>query len=295
MLGTVQFGMPYGVANRSGQPSYQQVLEMLRCAHEGGVTALDTAAAYGESEKILGRALAELGLAASMTVVTKVPAIPAGLEGPAVGDFIRQSVHASLRNLRLETLRLCLFHREEDWRHREHLFALQSAGLVAEVGVSVMTPGATDSILRDTINGVPRAIQIPLNVLDHRFRRAGLLELTAKTGTALFVRSVYLQGLLLMPQEQVPAALGAVLPVRRRLEQLAREAGLELAELAVRYVLSLPAVTSVLVGVDTVTQLRQNLQLFERGPLPAPLVGAVEAAVPELPDLILRPDYWPRP
>ncbi len=80
MLGTVQFGMPYGVANRTGQPDAARVREILTVAADGGVNCLDTAALYGSSEETLGRALAELGLAGKMTVVTKTVALPAEIE-----------------------------------------------------------------------------------------------------------------------------------------------------------------------------------------------------------------------
>ncbi|NCC93899.1 MAG: hypothetical protein EOM10_11550, partial [Opitutae bacterium] len=81
MLGTVQFGLSYGIANRQGRPSYAVVRDILACAFEGGVNCLDTAAAYGESEELIGRALRELGLADRVIVVTKVRESFKRLEG----------------------------------------------------------------------------------------------------------------------------------------------------------------------------------------------------------------------
>ena len=72
MIGTVQFGLNYGVANKTGQPSYKEVCDILACAFAGGVTCLDTARAYGTSEDVLGQALAELGMAGKVTVVTEI-------------------------------------------------------------------------------------------------------------------------------------------------------------------------------------------------------------------------------
>ena len=111
---------------------------------------------------------------------------------------------------------------------------------------------------------------------------------------AVFVRSIYLQGLLLLSDEATPPELAAVNPVRLRLRTLAGEAGLDLAELAARYILGIEGVTCAVVGVETVDQMRQNLAQFGRGPLPAGLHQAVEAAVPDLPDRILMPTLWPR-
>ena len=98
MLGTVQFGMQYGIANTKGQPSYEDVRAILACAYEGGVNCLDTAAAYDQSEDIIGRALEELGLADRMIVVTKVPTIPADCGSrSAVERFVKDAATRSLQ------------------------------------------------------------------------------------------------------------------------------------------------------------------------------------------------------
>src|SRR6185437_6519853 len=61
-LGTAQAGMRYGIANQEGQPPEQEVRAWVNAAVAFGVTWFDTAAAYGESEAVLGRAYATLGL-----------------------------------------------------------------------------------------------------------------------------------------------------------------------------------------------------------------------------------------
>lgn len=300
MLGTVQLGLAYGIANRTGQPSYQEARAILACAYEGGVNCLDTAAIYGTSEEVLGRALAELGITDKMTIVSKVHHMAQGLDAATAVAIAEESVAQSLKRLRLETLPICLFHIEENFAYAEALLRLKERGLVGHVGSSVMTPAATSAII-DT--GLADALQIPTSVLDRRFSypqggtpasRAGVIEEAAGRGVAVFVRSIYLQGLLLLPEDDLPIELAAVLPIRRRLETLAAEAGMSLSELAVRYVLSLDGVTCAVVGIETEAQMRQNLAMFAGGPLDAGLRRAVEAAVPDLPDKILMPSLWSR-
>ena len=109
---------------------------------------------------------------------------------------------------------------------------------------------------------------------------------------ALFARSVYLQGLLLMPEEEILPELAEVIPVRRRLQALAAGAGMDLDELAVRYLLSAPGFVSLVIGVETADQMRRNVGLFSRGGLDRELRGRVEQAVPDLPDRILFPRNW---
>lgn len=294
MLGTVQFGMPYGIANRRGQPSYQDVIEMLTVAAECGVNCCDTAAAYGESERVLGRALRELDLREHMLVVTKVRPLPpeAARDTAIARRCIAQSLEDSLRNLGLDVLPVVLFHREADSRHLDLLAEQRDLGRLRHFGVSCDNP--PDGAQALAAEGRVQALQVPGNLLDRRHERSGAFETCAARGIAVFLRSVYLQGLLLMPEEEIPAALQAVVPVRRRLAQIARTGGLAPAELALRYMLSLAPITCVLTGVETVAQVRENAALFEHGPLDAETLAAVRAAVPDLPAEVLTPSHWPR-
>ncbi|MCX6031540.1 MAG: aldo/keto reductase [Chloroflexi bacterium] len=291
MLGTVQLGLPYGIANRTGQPSYQEARDILACAYEGGVNCLDTAAIYGTSEEVLGRALAELGIADKMTVVSKVRYLAPGLDAATAAAIVEESVVQSLKRLGLEALPICLFHVEDNFCYAEALLRLKERGLVRHIGSSVMTPAATAAIVE---TGQAEALQIPTSVLDRRYSHpeGGIIRKAAERGMAVFVRSIYLQGLLLLPEEDVLPELAGVIPPRGRLQALAAEAGMSLGELAVRYVLSLDGVTCGVVGIETVEQMRQNLIMFAKGPLDAELRQAVEAAVPELPDKILMPNQW---
>jgi aryl-alcohol dehydrogenase-like predicted oxidoreductase len=292
-LGTVQFGLPYGIANRTGQPPYGEVLAILEAAYAGGVRSLDTAAVYGTSEEVLGRALAELGIRDSMVVTTKVTQIAnEGVSAKEADAFVEESVVKSLKNLRLDVLPICLFHLEGNFlRYADSLLKLKERGLVRRAGSSVNFPGPTLEILG---SGKAEAVQMPTSILDHRFLRQGVPALAARQGAALFVRSIYLQGLLLMKEEDILPELSAVIPVIRSLQGIAREAGMGMTELAVRYMLSLPGVTSLVVGVDTAAQMRENAAVFGKGPLPADLRARVEQAVPDLPDAILFPGNWPR-
>ena len=160
----------------------------------------------------------------------------------------------------------------------------QQRGALRLVGVSV------DCALPPTL-GDCEVVQIPANVLDRRFLKL-MTERTA--GLRVFARSVYLQGLLLMPEERVPGHLRAVVPLCRALGRLAQDSGMGFAELCLRYLLSFPGVEGVLTGVDTVEQLKMNLRLAEKGALPTEVLKAVREAVPELPEMIIRPSLWNR-
>lgn len=294
VVGTAQFGLPYGVANRTGQPSFEQVCEILACAVEGGATTLDTAAAYGESEAVLGRALQEIGALDRVTIVSKVLHVKymAQERSPEnVENWIRNSVVSSLANLGVDSLPLCLWHDTDDIVYMDMLLDLKREGLVQHVGASVFTPQQMAGVL--STPGV-EAIQIAANMLDQRILRAGDLDRAVAAGMAVFVRSIYLQGLIVMPVDEIMPELHQVIPARHALERIATEAGLTVPEMALRYGLSLPGVTGVLTGVETVEQMAANVAIAARGPLPPDVVQEINRAVPDLSDTILfSPWLWP--
>ncbi|MBQ9337850.1 MAG: aldo/keto reductase [Lentisphaeria bacterium] len=283
ILGTVQFGMNYGIANREGQPDLAKVRAILRRAAEHGIRILDTAAAYGTSETVLGTLLAEdPALKKHFQVVSKIPPLPPDASPEEIRAHIVRSAETSLRNLKLDRLYGLLFHREEDAVHLPVLKELQRQGKVVLCGFSV------DGALPDDISGA-EMIQVPGNVLDRRF-----IPFPRTKPRKLFVRSVYLQGLLMMPEEAVPAALAGVIPYRRKLAALAERCGMAPAELYMRYLLSIPEIDGVLTGVDNPDQLDFNARLAERGPLEPGQLREIMELVPDLPEAWIRPKLWPK-
>lgn len=292
MLGTVQFGMPYGIANKTGQPDYRDVVSMIDAAVSGGVNCLDTAAAYGQSEETLGRALKELRIADKVIVVTKVRALSAEeLASPRLAESaIVASVEFSLQRLQLDCLPIVLFHRECDAEFLGVLANLRDQGKVRYFGVSCSNMPGAATVFVD--GGQASALQIPANIVDHRHVRSGVLADSITKNVAIFVRSVYLQGLLAMAEETIPNKLQGIVPERRRLASVAAASGLSLTELALRYLLSLPGITSILTGVETREQVEQNLEMFSKGKLSEDIMAAIHQDTVELPELLITPSMW---
>jgi aryl-alcohol dehydrogenase-like predicted oxidoreductase len=292
MLGTVQFGMPYGVANRTGQPDYETALAIVDAAVTGGVNCFDTAAAYGTSEQVLGQILHDLKIADKAIVVTKVRALsPDELLNPDQGRrAIEQSILESRRRLQLETLPVVLFHREPDARYLEILLELRERGWLKYCGVSCDNrPGFASKMVAE---GHATALQIPANILDHRHRRSGVLEDAMSKNVGIFIRSVYLQGLLLLAEDGIPTHLRDIIPARRSLQAIAENAGMSLAELAVKYMLAQPGVTCLLAGVETVAQVHDNLRLFGDASMNSELRAAIDSATFEISERTLTPVLW---
>ena len=274
MLGTVQFGMNYGVANTTGKPSFEAAKTILKAAYDGGVTALDTAPAYGDSEEVIGRALEELGLSGRFEIVTKIPKLPAGCDPE---KFIAESLHCSLKRLRIDCAAAALFHAEEDCPHLDVLKTMVKRGLIAAAGVSLNTAAHRAD------GGGADCLQVPASLLDRRF------DDCFGKGRRVFVRGAYMQGMLLMPEEKV--FIPEVVERRRKLETL----GLPMAELALRFLFAKPEPKSVLTGVETVEQLKENIRIAALPPLSDGDLRAVEAiAFPELPEMCVSPFFWPQ-
>lgn len=283
ILGTVQFGLNYGIANSEGKPDLSKVRSILHRAADHGIRILDTAAAYGNSETVIGSLLAEdPALKRYFQVVSKIPSLPANASCEELRSFIEKSVDSSLQNLRLEQLYGILFHREEDAGNLPVLRELQRQGKVLHCGFSV------DSCLPEDISDA-EMIQVPGNVLDRRF-----IPFTGKKPEKLFVRSVYLQGLLMMPEEKIPSVLAGVIPYRRRLAALSEKNGMSPAELYMRYLFSFPEVDGVLTGVDNPDQLDLNVRMAVGGPLDEALMQEILNLIPELPELWIHPKLWPK-
>ena len=255
MLGTVQFGLNYGVANTAGKPSFDTVKDILKTAYEGGVTTLDTAPEYGDSEEVIGCAL------------------PAGADPE---QFMENSIRMSLQRLQQKSVAAVLLHAEKDSLHLDALKKQKDRGLTEFAGISLnLQAHADDGETAD-------CLQVPASILDHRFDHC-----FGKPGRHCFIRGAYMQGMLLMPEDKI--FIPEVLERRRRLEKL----GIPMAELALRYLFSKPENKSILTGVETVAQLRENIRISRLSPLNETDLKRIDEIVfPPLPENCVSPFFW---
>ena len=189
VLGTVQFGLDYGVANTTGKPSQATVSRMLATAFEAGVNALDTASMYNQAETVLGRALRDLGMRDRIFICSKARPRPEMAGTPE--EQITAAVERSLRVLGVDRIPLYLLHGYHALPYVGALHRKREAGDIGAVGVSVYSVEEALGVIATP--GID-AIQHPVSVLDQRFLRAGVLARAAEAGVAIFARSVYLQG-----------------------------------------------------------------------------------------------------
>ena len=290
MLGTAQFGVDYGIANQTGKPAQHQVDEMISFAWNNGVNCLDTASSYGESEMVVGKALENLGLSHRMKIVSKVAHFSDDLSLAEVKDHIHKSVYGSLARLKVDYLDVCLFHHEKYFYAIELLNELKKQGVVKSIGLSFSGINFDDAakVLSSPLIDV---VQVPGSVLDRRFENSGFI-LAQERSKPVFVRSVYLQGLL--TQETAPAHLAAMQPALDGIGELACQYDLSREELCVRYILGIQGASSLLMGVDNLNQLKENIALIKKGALPQDVHQQIARTVPLLPADFLCPHLWPK-
>jgi aryl-alcohol dehydrogenase-like predicted oxidoreductase len=254
-LGTAQFGLPYGVANRSGQVTVQAGERILSVAWAAGMNTIDTAIAYGESEARLG----ELGVA-QWRVFTKLPGLQSGARD--VRDWVERSVVDSLRKLRLNRLAGIHFHHPTELTGPDGalLYAgaqrCKAAGLVEKLGVSIYDPAELHDL---TAMAHFDVVQAPYNVLDRRLETSGWLARLETQGVEIHSRSAFLQGLLLMQPHSRPVYFARWAQLWETWDDWLSVSGSSAAEICLGFVLSRTEIDRVVIGVDSVEQLEQLL------------------------------------
>jgi aryl-alcohol dehydrogenase-like predicted oxidoreductase len=289
-LGSAQLGMTYGIANVSGQPTEAEAFHIFDRAVELGVTTIDTARAYGTAEQLIGKWLASRK-PIGVHVVTKVPKVPEG-PGATRKRFVGEQIAASKAALGVERLALVLVHEETDLLDVAIVEGFESAladGSIDAYGASVYDVAVAARLIAT----LPiAALQIPANIADRRFERAGIIDAASTFGITVFVRSVFLQGVLLMKPEQLPGHLSAFAPFLNTLSDVAARTGQSVTELLAAGVRDIPGVTSLVFGVDAVSQLELDVMAMSGRPLPSTILDQIAQSASGLPQVILDPTKW---
>ena len=281
--------MSYGIANKCGRPNSGLAKEIVQTAWENGIREYDTAQGYGESEKELGHALHSLGFSSDARVITKLDPDFDHLDK----DALEQAVRVSLTRLEVPSLYGLMLHREEYLELWEKglggiLRNFVERGLARYLGVSVYS--LDSALLALETDGIDM-IQIPSNILDRRFEKAGVFQLAENKGKQIYVRSVFLQGLLLMESKGIPQNMQFALEVLKRLDGFSREMGLSNQELALGYVKQAYPQAKVVFGVETHEQISDNLKSWQMRP-PVCFVERVKKEFGSVEERILDPTLW---
>lgn len=300
-LGTAQLGLNYGIANNSGLPSVDEAVDMIRYAIDHGLTHIDSARAYGKAESRIGKALIS-GYAERVKVITKLdPLLESSSFNSALclDKAVDASVFRSCRELRSGTIDTILLHRWEEryiqggeiWKR---LIDLKLEGVINSIGVSVQTPEEALQALAEP--GVSH-IQLPFNILDWRWKTKEVDKAILRRGdVVVHARSTLLQGLL------VNRSVDTTLPNTPKELALKLEQNLDIlvhdlqrcnrTDLCIAYVRAQTWIDSLVVGAETMAQLKENITMFQNPPLTVDECATVETILTGASAELLDPSKW---
>lgn len=281
-LGTVQFGLDYGISNKEGKTSQVEAQRILDLAKTSNLDTLDTAAAYGDSEQVLGR----IGVA-GWNVVSKVPPLPK--DEVSGKQWVLDHVRQSLERLQIDRLGGLLLHRAADLLRAEGqdiaagLQEAKTEGLVSKVGYSIYSPQSLAELVEVM---PPDLVQAPFNVLEQRLATSGWLARLAEAGVEVHIRSVFMQGLLLMGREERLTAFDKWNELWQRWDAAIGGCSEQALALCLGFAKAHPGISRIVVGVESRAHLEQLLEIWERA---APF-DAAELACDD-PQLV-EPSNW---
>lgn len=257
IMGTVQLGIDYGINNKFGKPSMKKSFEMLDYAYHNGISILDTANAYGDSEKIIGSYIKESGN--EFKIATKL----SSFDDSDIYDFVESQINSSLKLLSKHVIDFYLIHNFKDLiDNKELLFKLKNIPEILSIGVSLYEPYELEYLLENHVDDID-FVQIPFNILDSRWLKNDLLKKTKEKGLKIFVRSIFLQGLIFMDDENEMNKIDDSLKdYISFINNLANYKQISVSYLAMDYVKSFKEIDGILFGCETIEQLQENISQF---------------------------------
>lgn len=262
-LGTAQFGMNYGIANRTGIVKKEEIEKILSFLDSEKMFLIDTAPSYGRSEEVLGELTKNYH---NFIFTTKTLPIKNQEINIDHRKFLRDNLYTSLEKLNRETLYSLLIHDSNDLYRKnfnflvEEMHLLKNEGVIKKVGISVYSPKQIEYIISNYQNNNANQfdlIQIPFNVFDQRLLNANLLLELKKQKFEIHARSIFLQGLLLMDINKIPNSFEKYKNHIRKYQNFVKTKGLTLLESAVIFSSLNKNIDTIICGVENLNQLKE--------------------------------------
>jgi aryl-alcohol dehydrogenase-like predicted oxidoreductase len=249
ILGTVQFGLNYGINNEEGQPAKSSVFQIFDAATKNEINTLDTAEAYGDAHQIIGQ------YHEFRTSKFKINTKFSSLNSEVFIDQVTQACNT----LFIDHIDTCFYHSFLEYKRRSlenHLDQLIKKGLIKKIGVSIYTNEEFDEVINDPIVNV---IQIPFNLLDNFSQRGELLMKAKIVGKIIQVRSIFLQGLFFLEPLSLKGNIIGLQEELIMIKNIAQDYGMSISDLCIQYAFYHKEIDQVVIGVNTIEQLKSNI------------------------------------
>ena len=294
ILGTAQLGFNYGITNKIGKPDLKTALKIIKIALDNNITSFDTARAYRDSEKIIGLANEQFS---NMNIITKLDIFQDlnNLSKDIIINKINISIDTSLKFLKINKIETLLLHNFSYYNNKiiwNHLLILKKQKKIEKLGVSVYYVEEAIQALKDK---EIKNIQLPINILDDTWFCDDFLRLIKKRiDVTIYCRSIFLQGILISSKDKWP-----------KLDNINSEEYInkldELTyifkfnnkiELCLSYVKSISWINGIIIGIDNITQLEENIKLFNIRKLTNKEFNLVRSIFKNIPKKLLNPSLW---
>ena len=291
-LGTVQFGMDYGIKGQK-QPSVEQAIDMLDYATQNGINTIDTANAYGSAEDVVGAFLEKKTIARDkLFIVSKFrPNLLDDVGQDKYYEIMRNNLENTLSRLHTDYLDSYLLHSARyifDDEIIDTLNRLKADGLAERVGVSVYEPEeAKKCIERPNVD----FMQLPYSIFDQRMEKAGVFENAKKDSIQIHSRSAFIQGLILMEEDEVPPFLAKAKPIVKKISLLCERHGLSKISLAMNYVKQQSRISHLVFGVDNLEQLKEDIEIFSED-ISTDIIDDIAKEFTDIEADIVMPSLW---
>jgi aryl-alcohol dehydrogenase-like predicted oxidoreductase len=258
ILGTVQFGLKYGINNSIGKPKKKTVFNILSYAYEHGIKYLDTAELYGNAHELIGE-FHKLYPTKKFNIITKFP--------HNFEDRLDHKINSYLNQLDIDYLEAIMFHSYDSYincrSQLADLVKLKNKS-VKHIGVSIYSNEQMNEVIDDININI---IQIPFNLFDNSNLRGELILKAKSNNKIIHTRSAFLQGLFFMKKDN-PNAIRVKLEKELDLiEDISIKSSIPIGSLALNYCLMQNFTDGVLIGVESLDQLKENIN-FAKNKIP---------------------------
>ena len=252
VLGTVQFGLNYGINNKIGKISADEVFNILNHAYNSGINLIDTAEGYNDSQELIGRFHKESSF--KFDIMTKHDS------SNTLFSNIIQRIEYNLKVLNVDGLYSYMFHSYSDFSkyfstYENELLLLKENGKIKKIGVSLYTNSEIEEVIKyESID----LIQLPFNLLDNDSLRGKLLKIVKSKNIEIHIRSIFLQGLFFKNINTFPKYLEPLKKHIKNLNDICTN-DFTIKDLALNYVANKNYIDKIIIGVDSLDQLKSNL------------------------------------
>lgn len=260
-LGTVQFGLDYGVTNKSGIPDSDEVFSIIEYADSKGINCIDTASLYGESEKVLGTCLGD----GNFKIITKSPKFISDCITNKDIDLLNESFNKSCSNLKRNKIYGLLIHNPEDLlkkggeRIYEKLVEYKIKNKVSKIGFSAYNSINTNEIIdRYNID----LVQIPVNIFNQKMINDGTLHNLKEKNIEVHARSIFLQGVLLIEPNQMPQKLLKLKKSVEKYREILKQNNITPLQASIGFIKKIKEIDVAIIGVLSKEQLEDIINAY---------------------------------